>query len=279
VTGSLLLLKSGFRLTFTLRPSAFRWPWSSLHHICRSLFIIFSRYSTNPETESLRRGTLDQESKVLSLLIEDFGARVASVWAGLRSTTRHLVEHALQSNGASAAATTTVVQTPARVNLPYDARADVELSRLLAALDERAADSAVTLSAEQSDQLKLMAETCAAVLQNQTQSAEVFAQLVQRAHARHDFARIDALADVLATHFAPAETCELARNGNTVARALAQEALAQLPTHTLMMLLADPIDSDIARDALERQAHEYGSDEARRIVSMLYQADALDEEM
>jgi hypothetical protein len=208
------------------------------------------------------------------MVIEDFGARVASVWAGLRSTTRNLVEHALQSSGKIA-----MMATPTRANLPYDARADWELSRLLSALDERAADSGSTLSTERSDQLKLMAETCAAVLQNQTQSAEVYAQLVQRAHARHDFARIDALADVLTTRFAPAEICELARNAHTVARALAQETLAQLPTHTLITLLADPIDTDIARDALERQALDYGSEEARRIVSMLYQADATDEEM
>jgi hypothetical protein len=208
------------------------------------------------------------------MVIEDFGARVASVWAGLRSTTRNLVEHALQSSGTIAPRA-----TPTRTNLPYDARADLELSRLLAALDERAADSGSTLSEERADQLKLMAETCAAVLQNQTQSAEVYAQLVQRAHARHDFARIDALADVLTARFAPAEICELARNAQTVARALAQETLAQLPTHTLITLLADPIDTDIARDALERQALDYGSEEARRVVSLLYQADATDEEM
>jgi hypothetical protein len=209
------------------------------------------------------------------MVIEDFGARVASVWAGLRSTTRHLVEQAVQSSGTTPA----IMATPARANLPYDARADSELSRLLTVLDERAADSDATLSAERANQLKLMAETCAAVLQNQTQSAEVYAQLVQRAHARHDFARIDALADVLTARFAPAEICELARNSHTVARALAQETLAQLPTHTLITLLADPIDSEIARDALERQALDYGSEEARRIVSMLYQADAADEEM
>jgi hypothetical protein len=212
------------------------------------------------------------------MVIEDFGARVASVWAGLRSTTRHLVEHALQSSGTTP--TTALKATPARANaLPYDARADWELSRLLFALDERAAESDATLSTEHAVQLKLMAETCAAVLQSQTQSAEVYAQLVQRAHARHDFARIDALADVLTTRFAPAEICELARNGQTIARALAQETLAQLPTHTLITLLADPIDADIARDALERQALDYGSEEARRIVSMLYQADQADEEM
>lgn len=214
------------------------------------------------------------------MVIEDFGARVASVWAGLRPATRHMVEHALQSSPAPlSAAATTMAAPPARVNSPYDARADWELSRLLAALDERGADSGARMTGEQADRLRLMAETCAAVLQNQTQSAEVFTQLVQRAHARHDYARIDALADLLALRFAPAEVCELARSGSIVARALAQETLAQSPTGVLLTLLADPVDSEIARDALERQALEYGSEEARRIVSMLYQADAVEDEM
>lgn len=214
------------------------------------------------------------------MVIEDFGARVASVWAGLRSTTRHLVERALQASVVPAAPTPVPAASPARaLGTPYDARADWELSRLLTALDERAADSVAVLSTEHADQLKLMAETCAAVLQNQTQSAEVYAQLVQRAHSRHDFARIDALADVLAERFAPPEICEVARNGHTVARSLAQEALAQLPTRTLLTLLADPVDSDMAREALECQAAEYGSEDARRIVGMLYQSEVTDEEM
>ncbi len=188
-----------------------------------------------------------------------------------------MVERALQTPGAPHAPV--VLTPPARASLPYDARADWELSRLLAALDERAAESGQALSMERADQLKHMAETCAVVLQNQTQSAEVYAQLVQRAHSRHDFARIDALADVLSMRFAPPEICELARNAHTVARSLAQEALAQLPTQTLLTLLADPVDSDIAREALECQAAEYGSEEARRIIGLLYQSDAVDEEM
>jgi hypothetical protein len=123
-----------------------------------------------------------------------------------------------------------------------------------------------------------MAETCAAMLQNQTQSAEVFAQLVMRAHRRQDYARIDALADVLAARFAPSEVCELARCPFPVVRALAQETLAQSPTSVLISLLPDPVDSDIARDALERQAVEYGSEEARRIVYVLDQADLTEDD-
>jgi hypothetical protein len=209
------------------------------------------------------------------MMVEDFGARVASVWEGLRPTTRSLVERALQAHGAASSGS----PSPQGGSLSYDPRADWELSRLLTALDERAAEAdAALLNVEQAGELRRMAETCAAMLQNQTQSAEVFAQLVMRAHRQHDFARIDALADVLSTRFAPTEVCELARCPYPVVRALAQETLAQSPTSVLISLLADPVDLEIARDALERQAIEYGSEEARRIVYMLEQADLLNDE-
>jgi hypothetical protein len=208
------------------------------------------------------------------MMIEDFGARVASVWEGLRSTTRNLVERALQSSGSVAA-----TQPQRREGRPYDASADWELSRLLAALDERSTEAGASLNAEQEKELRRMADTTAIVLQNQTQSAEVFAQLVARAHRLHDYARIDQLADTLAARFAPSEICELARNVNAVVRALAQETLAQTPTSTLIALLADPIDAEIARDALERQAIEYGSEEARRVVNILDQSDVAEDDL
>ena len=205
----------------------------------------------------------------MSLTIEDFGGRLASVWSELRPTTRGLVERALQTpSGSSAGA-----RKPNTANPPYDARADNELSRLLAALDERALETDASLEAEKEVQLRHMADTCAAVLQEKTRSAEVFAQLVRRADNRRDYARIDTLADAL-TGFAPSEICELARSQDVVVRALANETLAQFPTSSLIALLGDPVDSEIARDALRRQAIDYGSEEARQIVNALAQVDA-----
>jgi hypothetical protein len=203
------------------------------------------------------------------MMIEDFGAQVASVWEGLRSTTRSLIVSALQQPTAT---------TPARSGVRYDARADWELSRLLFVLDERAAEAGASLNIDQSKGLRRMAEVTASVLESQTQSAEVFAQLVERAYKLRDFKRIDVLADALATRFAPSEVCELARSSNIVVRALAQEALAQSPTATLVQLLSDPIDTDIARDALERQAHEYDSELARQVVNALNQVDDNEED-
>jgi hypothetical protein len=194
----------------------------------------------------------------LSLPIEDFGGRLASVWSELRPATRGLVEHALQNPPPA----------PAR-SAPYDARADHELSRLLTALDERARE-ADNLETEKGNQLRHIANTCAAVLQEKTRSAEVFTQLVRRADKQRDYKRIDELADAL-TRFAPSEVCELARSPEVVVRALSSEALAQLPTSVLIGLLSDPVDAEIARDALRRQADDYGSEEARQIVGALDQ--------
>jgi hypothetical protein len=201
-------------------------------------------------------------------MIEDFGGRLASVWSELRPTTRGLVERALQARNS------TLPSSP-RNNLdtssaPYDARADHELSLLLSALDERVTETDLSQQSDHGKQLRHIADTCAAVLQEKTRSAEVFTQLVRRADNQRDYARVDALADALG-RFSPTEICELARSGDAVVKALANEALAQFPTSILIGLLSDPVDSDIARDALRRQALDYGSEEARQIVNALDQ--------
>jgi len=202
----------------------------------------------------------------LPLSIDDFGTRIASVWSELRPATRGLVERALQG-------VSTGTQTPR--NFQYDARADLELSRFLAALDDRAAEKTDTLDAEKNGKLKSIADTCAAVLLEKTESAEVFAQLVRRAEAQRDYRRIDVLADALTARFPPSEICELARSEDTIVRELANEALARCPLSVLATLLNDPVDTETARAALRRQVIEYGSEEARQIVNALDQADEL----
>lgn len=190
----------------------------------------------------------------------DFGARIATVWSELRPATRGLVERALQAP---------VTGNQAMRNFQYDARADLELSRFLAALDDRAAEKSHALDAETGGRLKSVADTCASVLQEKTESAEVFAQLVRRASSQRDYKRIDVLADALSARFPPSEICELARSENKIVRELANEALARCPISILTALLNDPVDSDTARSALRRQVVEYGSEEARQIVNAL----------
>jgi hypothetical protein len=191
----------------------------------------------------------------LPLSIDDFGTRIASVWSELRPATRGLIERALQAASSG-------TQTPR--NFQYDARADLELSRFLDALD-----------AEKNGKLKSIADTCAAVLLEKTESAEVFAQLVRRAESQRDYRRIDILADALTARFPPSEICELARSEDTIVRELANEALARCPVSVLTALLNDPVDAETARAALRRQVLEYGSEEARQIVNALDQLDEI----
>ncbi|HYK21890.1 MAG TPA: hypothetical protein VEV42_14210 [Pyrinomonadaceae bacterium] len=182
---------------------------------------------------------------------DDLGGPIATLWSELRPSTRGLVERALQEP--------TTAGTPSR-NFHYDARADLELSRFLAALD-----------AQEDNKLKSIADTCAAVLLEKTESAEVFTQLVRRAKLQRDYQRIDTLADALNSRFPASEICELARSEDVVVRELANEALARCPTPVLTDLLNDPVDAETARTALRRQIAEYGSEEARQIVSALDQ--------
>lgn len=198
------------------------------------------------------------------LINDDFGTRIATAWSELRPATRGLVEraHLATASGTSAAR-----------NFQYDARADLELSRFLAALEDRIAEKTDALDAEKNGKLKSIADTCAAVLLEKTESAEVFTQLVRRAARQKDYQRIDTLADVLNSRFPPSEICELARSEEIIVRELANEALARCPVSMLAGLLNDPIDAETARAALRRQVVEYGSEEARQLVNVLDQVD------
>jgi hypothetical protein len=200
------------------------------------------------------------------LITDDFGSRIATAWSELRPATRGLVERAVQATASGA---------PAARNFQYDARADLELSRFLAALDDRAAEKTDALDPEKNGKLKSIADTCAAVLLEQTESAEVFTQLVLRAQMQKDYRRIDTLADALNSRFPPSEICELARSEKVVVRELANEALARCPISVLATLLNDPVDAETARAALRRQVVEYGSEDARQIVNALDQAEEL----
>ena len=198
-------------------------------------------------------------------IVEDFGARVENIWKDLRPTTRSLVERAWRTTPGAVAA------IPRTQTAAYDARADAELSGLLIALDEQAGELAGPANDERSRKARRMADTCAGLLMEQTQSAEVFAKLILRSHALKDYASMDRIADALAKRLAPSEVCELARSNNIIVRALAQEVLTQAPPSILSALARDPVDASEARLALIRQAQEYGSETARRVLRELEQ--------
>ena len=190
------------------------------------------------------------------MMIDAFGPQVAKAWNGLRAPTRKLLERAVDPTNRSAV-------PQASPTGAYDPHADDELRQLLSALDEHVGHAAST---PERDSARRLADACAALLSQQTQSAEVFAQLIERAHQRKDYVQVDRLAGLLPNRLAPSEICELARAGNVVVRALAHEALAQMPTAVLAILLRDPVDSVVARQALERQAFEFGLIDAQRIL-------------
>lgn len=206
-------------------------------------------------------------------MIEDLGSRVASVWADIRPNTKRLIERALSHSANHNAARVVATPPPA----PYDSRSERELSSLLKELDGLRA-SGTALTAAQTQELKRMASACATVLRDQAQSAEAFAQLLERAIRAGDFAQVDLVADTLSTKLAPSELCELTRHANAIVRAIGQDILAQVSTATLINMLNDQVDASAARAALERQAKEYGSDEARWIVAALDRSDADDAE-
>ena len=201
------------------------------------------------------------ERRIVTLVIEELGGRIATMWSELRSQTRGFVERALQNNN------TLNVR-----NFPYDARADLELSRFLAALDDRASEKN-SLDQDTANKLKSVADACTVILVDKTESAEVFAQLVKRAQTHHDYKQIDRLGDALTARFPASEICELARSEDAVVRELAYEALSRSPVTILASLLNDPIDSEIARVALRLQVAEYGSEDALQIVSLLDQVE------
>jgi hypothetical protein len=141
---------------------------------------------------------------------------------------------------------------------------------LLTALDEQAVDPEVRKNPEKLAEIRRMAETCADVLQAQTESAEVFIQLAERALRTQNYNKLDSLADMLSDRFSVGEICEISRQTNNGAvRALAQEALALMPIQALVPLLEDPLYSEIVRIALEQQAYDYDSEEAQELLDEL----------
>ena len=194
------------------------------------------------------------------MTIKDLGGRIASVWEGLRPMTQKMLVGALQSSSSSSPSSKTT-------KFSYDAHADWELSRLLTALDEQSRSTDVKKDADTLDQVNKLADTCARLLETQSGSAEVFIQLAERALRKHDYKKLDNLADRLTEKFSAAEIAEIIRQTESPQiRAIAYETLATLPVSSVAPLLDDSLYMDIAATALEQKAFEYESDEARDVL-------------
>ncbi|MEW6360948.1 MAG: hypothetical protein AB1477_02390 [Acidobacteriota bacterium] len=193
------------------------------------------------------------------MTIKNFGSRVASIWEGLRPETRKMLVGALGSKDKP-------FTFPTR-KFYYDAHSDLELSRLLSALDEQSAATNTLLESTKKREIEQLADACAALLEAQTGSAEVFIQLAERYLERNDFKGLDSLSDKLAERFLPIEIAEIIRQTDSAPiRAIAFETLALMPISRLASILEDSAYYEIAVNALEQQAFEFGSEEAREIL-------------
>ncbi len=197
------------------------------------------------------------------MTIKDLGARVVSVWEGLRPMTKKMLVGVWQASREN-------TPTAPAQKFSYDAHADWELSRLLSALDEQIKDAEVIKNAEKLREIKQLAETCSVVLQAQTESAEIFIQLAERVLAQNDFNKFDNLADVLVKRFSAGEVAEIIRQTDLAQiRAIAFETLAIMPVSYLLPLLDDPIYHEIAHIALEQQAFEFDNQDAQMVLEQL----------
>ena len=132
------------------------------------------------------------------------------------------------------------------------------------------ANKNIQKNAKKLREIKQLAETCAGVLESQTESAEVFIQLATRAIVRHDFEQIDHLANILHERFSVSEIAEVVRQANLPhIQALGYETLVLKPVSSLLPLLDDPIYNDIIQNVLEQQAFEFDNEEAQQILAMI----------
>jgi hypothetical protein len=199
------------------------------------------------------------------MMIHEFGARVASIWEGLRPVTRKMLVGALQSSSSGPATTLSS-------KFSYDAHADWEVSRLLSALDEQSRSVEVRKDTIKLTEITQLADTCVRVLETQSASAEVFIQLAERAIKDNDYNRLDKLADHLAERYAAGEIAEIVRQTTMPQiRAVAYETLAMMPIQAIIPLLDDPLYAGIAAGALEQKAFEFDSEEARDILDQFDQ--------
>jgi hypothetical protein len=109
--------------------------------------------------------------------IKNLGPQVARVWDDLRPTTKRLLAGALNPGSP-------LPSQSQSSRYHYDAHADWELSRLLAALDERSKSKIDTSDAPEKSDAVQLAETCARILEEQSGSAEVFIQLAYAIDSR-----------------------------------------------------------------------------------------------
>jgi hypothetical protein len=190
---------------------------------------------------------------------KSIGGQVENLWTELRPATRRMLETELTAGDSAPSG-----------QVVYDAGVEKDLVTLLMAIDAQIGSS----QPERVRELEELSKACASSLLRYAKSADSFALLFRRALSSRDFNQVDKVADLMLNQLAPGEICELARNPLQPIRSIAREALAQLSTSTLVDLLKDPVDESVARHALHMQARDYGSEEARWIITAIEQSES-----
>lgn len=185
-------------------------------------------------------------------MIKNLGVQAESIWKGLRPMTKKMLVGIMDTNKKRA------------WNLSYDVHADWEISRLLNALDEQSTYSKTAKCDESLKEINHLAEACAEVLEEKTESAETFIQLAKRTLAKKDYAKIDELSNILLKRFSASEIAEIIRQTESPQiQALAFETLAVTSVSSIIPLVKDPLYFGIACNVLQQQAVEFENAEAR----------------
>jgi hypothetical protein len=198
------------------------------------------------------------------MTIDNFGKQVKKIWEDLRPVTKNMLVGVMQTN-----------LNTSNKKFSYDIQSDWELSGLLKTLDEQ---SKTIKNKKKLVEMREMAEACVKVLQSQTESAEVFIQLAERAINQKNYQKLDALADSLQARFSVGEICEIIRQtDNLTIREIAQESLALQPVSALMQLINDQLYQEIIENALAQKAFEFDSEEARQMLQNIGIMDEFEE--
>lgn len=191
-------------------------------------------------------------------MIKNWGSQVEILWNNLRPNTKELIEVALNSKAKP---------IPSK-NFAFDAQSDLEIVGFLSDLENKLSSN---LPSEFDPvMVSNLAEACAAVLEEITSSADSFIILAKRALTRNDFARLDALADILLERFPVTEVAEIfAKCKIPQIRAIAFETLLVMPVRNVGTLTSDPTYFEIGCTVLEQQYVEYENVEAARFLESM----------
>ncbi len=186
------------------------------------------------------------------MIIKNLGMQVESIWKNLRPMTKKMLVAVMETNAKKR-----------KRNFSYDIHADWELSQLLQALDEKTSGTDKDDSTNNLKKINDLARICADVLEEKTESAEIFIQLAGRALAKKNYAKIDTLSDILIQRYKASEVAEVIRQTESAPiRAIAYEALVVMSVSSIIPLIKDPLYFETACNVLQQQAIEFENEEA-----------------